>query len=70
MFAAQSGGYFDRILSVTAFEKRAPALVALVNTQYRVVWQPSGDPRETKFEFKCSRKKTKVVAAQRMSAVW
>ena len=70
LFATQTGGYFDRILSVTAFEKRAPALVALVNTQYRVAWQPGGDPRETKFEFKCSRKGTKVVAAQRMSAVW
>ena len=68
--AAQTGGYFDRILSVTAFEKRAPALVALINAQYSVVWQPSGDPRETKFEFKCTRKGTKVTSAQRMSAVW
>ena len=70
LFATQTGGYFDRILSVTAFEKRAPALVAFVNAQYRIAWQPGGDPRETKFEFKCSRKGTKVVAAQRMSAVW
>lgn len=70
MFAQQTGGYFDRILSVTAFEKRAPAVVAMLNAMYRVVWQPTGDPRETKFEFKCSRKNTKVVTAQRMSAVW
>jgi hypothetical protein len=70
MFAAQTGGYFDRILSVTAFEKRAPAVVTLLNGMYRVAWQPSGDPRETKFEFKCSRKGAKVVTAQRMSAVW
>ena len=70
LFAAQTGGYFDRILSITAFEKRGPALVALLNAQYRVVWEPGGDPRETKFEFKCTRKGTKVIAAQRMSAVW
>jgi len=70
MLAAQTGGFFDRILSITAFEKRAPALVALVNAQYRVAWQPGGDPRETKFEFKCTRKGTKVTSAQRMSAVW
>jgi hypothetical protein len=68
--AVKTAGYFDRVLSVTAFEKRAPALVAIVNAQYHVAWQPGADPRETKFEFKCSRKGTKVVAAQRISAVW
>jgi hypothetical protein len=68
--AKQSGGYFDRVLAVTAFEKRAPLLVAIVNAQYHIAWQPGADPRETTFDFKCSRKGTKVVAAQRLSAVW
>jgi len=68
--ASSSGGYFDRVLSVTAFEKRAPALVALINARYRLAWQPGGDPSQTNFEFKCTRKGTKVVAAPRISAVW
>ena len=68
--AHHSGGFFERILSVTAFEKRAPSLVAILNAQYRVAWQPGADPRDATLEFKCSRKGTKVVAAQRMSAVW
>ena len=68
--AKHSGGYFDRVLSVTAFEKRAASLVAIVNAQYRIAWQPGMDPREATLDFKCSRKGTKVVAAQRLSAVW
>jgi hypothetical protein len=68
--AKQSGGYFERVLAVTAFEKRAPSLVAIINAQYRIAWQPAGDPRETKFDFRCTRKGTKVIAAQRLSAVW
>ena len=68
--AKHSGGYFERVLAVTAFEKRAPSLVAIVNAQYRIAWQPAGDPRETTFDFTCSRKGTKVVAAKRLSAVW
>lgn len=68
--AKQSGGYFDRVLAVTAFEKRAPALVAIVNAKYRITWQPGADPREVTIEFNCTRKGTKVVAAQRFSAVW
>ena len=68
--AKASGGYFERVLAITAFEKRAPSLVAIVNAQYHVAWQPGGDPSETRFDFKCSRKGTKVVAAQRLSAVW
>ena len=68
--AKHSGGYFERILAVTAFEKRAPSLVAIVNGVYHVAWQPGSDPRETSFEFTCSRKGAKVVAAQRLSAVW
>ena len=67
--AGVSGGYFDRVLSVTALEKRAQALVALINARYRLVWEPSGDPRQTKFDFKCTRKGTKVIAAPRISAV-
>jgi hypothetical protein len=67
--AGASGGYFDRVLSVTALEKRAQALVALINARYRLVWEPSGDPRQTKFDFKCTRKGTKVIAAPRISAV-
>lgn len=67
--AKNTGGHFERVLSVTALEKRAPALVALINAQYRVAWQPGGDPRETKFEFKTSRKGAKVVASQRLSMV-
>ena len=68
--AKHSGGYFDRVLSVTAFEKRAASLVAIINAQYRIAWQPGMDPREATLDFKCSRKGTKVVAAQRLSAVW
>jgi hypothetical protein len=68
--AKASGGYFDHVLSVTAFEKRAPALAALINAQYRLAWEPSGDPREIKFEFKCTRKDTKVVASERLSGVF
>lgn len=68
--AKHSGGYFDRVLAVTAFEKRAPSLVAIVNAQYTVAWQPGSDPREAKLDFTCHRKGTKVVAAQRLSAVW
>ena len=67
--AKHTAGYFDRVLSVTALEKRAPALVALINAQYRVAWQPGGDPRETKFEFRTSRKGAKMVASQRLSMV-
>ena len=68
--AKHSGGFFERVLAVTAFEKRAPSLVAIVNAQYRVAWQPGMDPREATLDFRCSRKGTKVVAAQRLSAVW
>ena len=68
--AKNSAGSFEKVLVVTALEKRAPALVALINAQYRVAWQPGADPRETKFDFTCTRKGAKVVAAQRMSAVW
>jgi len=68
--AKHSGGYFDRVLSVTAFEKRAASLVAIVNAQYRIAWQPGMDPREATLDFRCSRKGAKVVAAQRLSAVW
>ena len=68
--AKQSGGYFDRVLAVTGFEKRAPALVAIVNAKYRITWQPGADPREVTMDFNCTRKGTKVVAAQRFTAVW
>jgi hypothetical protein len=68
--AKHSGGYFDRVLSVTAFEKRTASLIAIINAQYRIAWQPGMDPREATLDFKCSRKGTKVVAAQRLSAVW
>jgi hypothetical protein len=68
--ATASGGFFERILSVTAFEKRAPKLVALIQAQYRLTWQPGSDPRETRVELKCTRKGTRVVAAQRMSVAW
>jgi len=68
--AKNSAGHFERVLAVTALEKRAVALVALINAQYRVGWQPAADPREAKLEFKSTRKGTKVVASQRMSAVW
>jgi hypothetical protein len=68
--AKHSGGFFERVLAVTAFEKRVPFLVTILNAQYRVAWQPGMDPREATLDFKCSRKGTKVVAAQRLSAVW
>ena len=68
--AKHSGGFFERILAVTAFEKRAPSLVAIINAQYRVAWQPGVDPRQATLDFKCSRKGTTVVAAQRLAAVW
>ena len=68
--AKHSGGFFERILAVTAFEKRAPSLVAIINAQYRVAWQPAVDPRQATLDFKCSRKGTTVVAAQRLAAVW
>jgi hypothetical protein len=68
--AKHTGGFFDRVLAVTAFEKRAPSLVAILNAQYRVAWQPAADPRQSTIEFKCSRKGTKVIASQRLSAVW
>ncbi len=68
--AKQTGGYFERVLAVTAFEKRAAALVAIVNAKYRIAWQPGADPREVTLDFNCNRKGTKVVAAQRFSAVW
>ena len=68
--AKQSGGYFERVLAVTAFEKRAGPLVAIVNAKYRVAWQPGADPRQVTLDFNCTRKGTKVVAAQRFSAVW
>ena len=67
--AKQSGGYFERVLAVTAFEKRAGPLVAIVNAKYRIAWQPGADPREVTLDFNCTRKGTKVVAAQRFSAV-
>ena len=68
--AKHSGGYFERVLAVTAFEKRARSLVAIVNAKYRIAWQPGADPREATLDFTCNRKGTKVVAAQRLSAVW
>lgn len=68
--AKHSGGFFERVLAVTAFEKRARPLVAIVNAKYRIAWQPGADPRETTLDFNCNRKGTKVVAAQRLSAVW
>jgi len=67
--AKHTAGHFERVLAVSALEKRAPALVALINAQYRVAWQPGGDPRQTKFEFTTSRKGAKVVASQRLSMV-
>jgi len=67
--AKQTGGYFERVLAVTAFEKRAGALVAIVNAKYRIAWQPGADPREVTLDFNCTRKGTKVVAAQRFSAI-
>ena len=67
--ANYTAGHFEKVLSVTALEKRAPALVAIINAQYRVAWQPGGDPRQTKYGFKSTRKGTKVVAAQRLSMV-
>jgi hypothetical protein len=67
--AKNTAGHFERVLSVTALEKRAPALVALINAQYRVAWQPGGDPRQTKFEFGTTRKGAKVVASQRLSMI-
>jgi hypothetical protein len=68
--AKQTGGYFERVLAVTAFEKRAPSLVAIVNAKYRIAWQPGADPREVTLDFNCTRKGTKVIAAQGLSAVW
>jgi hypothetical protein len=67
--AKHTGGYFERVLAVTAFEKRAGSLVAIVNAKYRIAWQPEADPREVTLDFSCTRKGTKVVAAQRFSAV-
>jgi len=67
--AKHTGGYFERVLAVTAFEKRAGPLVAIVNAKYRVAWQPGADPREVTLDFSCTRKGTKVVASQRFSAV-
>lgn len=68
--AQQSGGYFERVLAVTAFEKRAGPLVAIVNAKYRVAWQPGANPHDVTLNFNCNRKGTKIVAAQRFSAVW
>jgi len=68
--ANHSGGYFERVLAVTAFEKRAVSLVAIVNAMYRIAWQPGADTREVTLDFNCTRKGAKVVAAQRFSAVW
>lgn len=68
--AKHTGGFFERVLAVTAFEKRAPSLVAIVNAKYRIAWQPGADPREVTLDFRCNRQGTKVVAAQRFSAVW
>lgn len=68
--AKHTGGYFERVLAVTAFEKRAASLIAIVNAKYRIAWQPGVDPREATLDFSCNRKGTKVVAAQRLSAVW
>src|SRR5262245_58921227 len=68
--AKHSGGFFERVLAITAFAKRVPFLVAMHNAKYRVSRQPSMDPRKAQLDIKCSRKGTKVVAAQRLSAVW
>lgn len=67
--ATHTAGYFEKVLSITALEKKVATLIAILNAQYRVAWQPGGDPRQIKFEFKSTRKGTKVVAAQRLSMV-
>jgi hypothetical protein len=68
--AKHTGGYFERVLAVTAFEKLAPSLVAIINAKYRIAWQPGADPHDVTLNFNCTRKGTKVVAAQRLSAIW
>jgi len=68
--AEHTAGTHEMVLSAGAIVTKAPSLVAVLNTLYRVAWQPQSDPRATKFEFKTNRKDAKVVASQRLTTAW
>jgi hypothetical protein len=68
--AEHTAGTHETVLSASAIVTKAPSLVAVLNTLYRVAWQPQSDPRATKFEFKTNRKGAKVVASQRVTTAW
>ncbi len=68
--AEHTAGSHEKLLSAGAGVTKAPGLVAILNTLYRVAWQPQSDPRATKFEFKTHRKGAKVVASQRLTTAW
>ena len=68
--AEHTAGSYETVLSATAVVTKAPGLVAILNSRYRVAWQPQSDPRATKFEFKTNRKGAKVVWSQRVTTAW
>jgi hypothetical protein len=68
--AEHTAGSYETVLSATAIVTKAPGLVAILNSRYRVAWQPQSDPRATKFEFKTNRKGAKVVWSQQLTTAW
>ena len=68
--AEHTAGSYETVLSATAVVTKAPGLVAILNSRYRVAWQPQSDPRATKFEFKTNRKGAKVVWSQQLTTAW
>jgi hypothetical protein len=68
--AEHTAGSHETVLSASAIVTKAPGMVALLNSIYRVAWKPQGDPRATKFEFKTNRKGAKVVSSQRLTTAW
>jgi hypothetical protein len=68
--AERTAGSYETVLSASAVVTKAPGLVAILNSRYRVAWQPQSDPRATTFEFKTNRKGAKVVWSQQVTTAW